>query len=361
MKNILISKSLDEMKKFFCAEHIRTPLTVSFDITRSCNMHCMHCYNKRSPLPDYLDSYDKVYSVVKKLCDLQVYEVTISGGEPLVSPFFLDFVAEVKRQGMCTRIITNGILIDKYYKRLSEILTKNDTIQYSIDEALHTRNRQRYLTMHEKQICYHNLRKLSAVFKNVIVNITPTKFNQYEIFDIVKDAVDFGARYISATPYIPMGGSAADSAIPDYGLLLDVESRVSTFCAERHIIYFGGISGHACQQKCDSSAQDIKKDAIETIEKERGCDAGNFNFHISNDGRIYPCVFMQFDDFVISEIDKASDSILHDFNNFSDLLNISLPNKCIFCSRLNDCHGGCIGLIYDRYGSLDFSDPRCFS
>lgn len=126
---------------------------------------------------------------------------------------FLDFVAEVKRQGMCTRIITNGILIDKYYKRLSEILTKNDTIQYSIDEALRTRNRQRYLTMHEKQICYHNLRKLSAVFKNVIVNITPTKFNQYEIFDIVKDAVDFGARYISATPYIPMGGSAADSAI----------------------------------------------------------------------------------------------------------------------------------------------------
>ena len=70
---------------------------------------------------------------------------------------------------------------------------------------------------------------------------------------------------------------------------------------------------------------------------------------------------MQFDDFVISEIDKASDSILHDFNNFSDLLNISLPNKCIFCSRLNDCHGWCIGLIYDRYGSLDFSDPRCFS
>ena len=353
---------VEQMKKFLYAAKIRTPLMVSFDITRHCNLSCRHCYNKNQAPMDYLDSVEKVNIIADKLLEMQVYEVTLSGGEPLLSPYFMHFVTACKERNLCLRIITNGILLDKYYHALSQTLTDMDTIQFSIDESLHSWNGQRYASYNEKERAYNNLRTIVGVFKNVVVNITPTKLNQSDILNLVEDVVNCGVRYISATPYIPMGGITAESTVPDYSLLWKVEQDVAAFCSLKNVTYFGGISGHACQQLSllDNDYSGFSdKTSPSIVLKHRYCDAGNFSFHISNDGRIFPCVFMQFEDFIISHIEKESVNILNDFNSFQKLANINLPSKCSDCARLSDCCGGCMGLIYDHYKSLEYIDPRC--
>lgn len=349
---------IEKMKKFLYAEHVRTPLTVSFDITRRCNLNCRHCYNKNQAQLDYLASVENVKLIADKLLAMQVYEITLSGGEPLLSPYFINFINACKERKLCIRIITNGTLMDEYYLLLSDLLTDNDTVQFSIDESLHNMNGQRYSSLKQKQRAYSNLANLANMFKNVVVNITPTHVNQFDIPHIVRDVVNCGVEYISATPYIPIGGIVADSLVPDYDLLWKIENEVSSYCKKNNVLYFGGISGHPCQQVFNPS-ETMSIQEIPTLKINRHCDAGYFNFHISNDGRIFPCVFMQFDDFLISHIRYDAKKILDDFKAFQMLENISLPHKCSACNRLNDCFGGCIGLIYDRYKSLENVDPRC--
>lgn len=91
----------------------RRPIVV-WNVTRRCNLHCMHCYT---------DSHDRDYpgeltsaearSLVEDLAEYGVPVLLFSGGEPLTRPDLMDLVRMAVRRGMRTVISTNGTLIDR--------------------------------------------------------------------------------------------------------------------------------------------------------------------------------------------------------------------------------------------------------
>lgn len=346
---------INVLKNTLHKEKIRSPLSASIDITSKCNLSCAHCYNKSRHAIDYINSLEIVKDIVDKLDKMHILELTICGGEPLTSHLFLDMIKEIKKTNISIYIITNGVYIDECCKELEKLLTENDCIQVSVDESLTSSNWQRYNNIDQKKRVYDNLRKISSVFENLLVNITPTSMNQNEIIELVKEVSDCGVKKVGATPYIPIGGNKADRITPDYAFLKEAEEKVISYCENNHIKYYGGIAGHICQQKIWDKADSKNK----MTSDKRYCDAGNYSFHISNDGKIYPCAFMQQDDLVISDIRLSSEMIIEDFKKYAKLDNIDYPSKCRQCKRLSKCFGGCMGLIYDRYGSLNQVDPRC--
>jgi radical SAM protein with 4Fe4S-binding SPASM domain len=88
----------------------RRPWAASLEITRRCNLSCLHCLRGPSGLDDGL-SYDEVCRVINQLADLGCMRLSFTGGEPLARPDFLPILEYAWRQRMASTILTNGTLI----------------------------------------------------------------------------------------------------------------------------------------------------------------------------------------------------------------------------------------------------------
>jgi len=114
------------ISKLYCGavealDHIRYGKTLSKDkkpvvvwnVTRACNLRCIHCYAKadNNPAPDEL-STEEGFKLLEDLSRFGSPVILFSGGEPLVRPDILDLLNKAVSLGLRTVISTNGVLID---------------------------------------------------------------------------------------------------------------------------------------------------------------------------------------------------------------------------------------------------------
>jgi len=89
----------------------RRPIVV-WNITRSCNLKCVHCYNDSGVLKaDDELSTDEAKTVLDDLVEFGVPSVLFSGGEPLTRPDLFELIGYAVERGVRTVISTNGTLI----------------------------------------------------------------------------------------------------------------------------------------------------------------------------------------------------------------------------------------------------------
>ena len=82
-------------------------------ITGKCNLNCLHCFNAidNAPLNTEL-SYEDVINILDQAREIGIQAFTITGGEPLVHPRFLDIVRAIYERDMFIfELNTNGLLI----------------------------------------------------------------------------------------------------------------------------------------------------------------------------------------------------------------------------------------------------------
>jgi Fe-coproporphyrin III synthase len=89
----------------------RRPIVV-WNITRTCNLRCVHCYSDSmaARYPGELD-WEQMQAVVEDLAAYQVPSLLLSGGEPLIHPRFFDLIRCATDAGLKLTISTNGTLI----------------------------------------------------------------------------------------------------------------------------------------------------------------------------------------------------------------------------------------------------------
>lgn len=91
----------------------RKPVVV-FNLTRQCNLECVHCYAGSSPrkFPGQLGT-GRIKEVLDDLAEFEVPAVLFSGGEPLVHPDFFEILSHARDRNLRTTLSTNGTLIDE--------------------------------------------------------------------------------------------------------------------------------------------------------------------------------------------------------------------------------------------------------
>lgn len=91
----------------------RKPVVV-FNITRACNLECVHCYAGSGPqsFPGQI-STDTIKTVLEDLADFGVPAVLFSGGEPMVHSDFSEILDHASQLNLRTTLSTNGTLIDE--------------------------------------------------------------------------------------------------------------------------------------------------------------------------------------------------------------------------------------------------------
>ncbi len=91
----------------------RRPVVV-WNITRSCNLHCVHCYSDSdSKLYEGELTFQECRDVIDDLAAFQIPALLLSGGEPLIHPHFFAIARYASECGVPFTLSTNGTLLDR--------------------------------------------------------------------------------------------------------------------------------------------------------------------------------------------------------------------------------------------------------
>lgn len=106
------------------------PVIANINITKLCNLKCIHCYAALDTLSNCADpTTEEIMRLIDKCYEIGVRLIRLMGGEPLMRKDIGIFIRYIKSKGMACELITNGIFIPRYIEELKPL----DLLCISID------------------------------------------------------------------------------------------------------------------------------------------------------------------------------------------------------------------------------------
>lgn len=213
---------------------LRAPLFVSWQLTRDCDLCCLHCCTESAPgkrLRDELPE-DAALRVAEEIAAGDVPYVMLCGGEPLVVPHFLRVAETLGQAGVALKIETNGQKLDAAtLDRLARLPIRS--IQISLDgdtEAVYQRQRPGASLAKAHAAC----RAVRAAGLPLEVTFAPTRHNLHEAPQVLDRARALGAFRFNTGRLMRIGTAARlwDTLEPDavqyatFRRMLDEKARV---------------------------------------------------------------------------------------------------------------------------------------
>ncbi len=87
-------------------------IDVGLELTTGCNLRCVHCWQGEKAHPKTL-KLDEIKIIIKRLAELGVASLRITGGEPMIHPNFWEIMDEATCHNLSIVLRTNGTLIDE--------------------------------------------------------------------------------------------------------------------------------------------------------------------------------------------------------------------------------------------------------
>ncbi|MFH1508545.1 MAG: radical SAM protein [Candidatus Omnitrophota bacterium] len=169
------------------------PLSAHFELTYRCNLNCIHCYCKGSENEKKELALFEVKKIIRQLRQEGCIWLTLTGGEPLIRPDFLDIYSLARRKGFIITIFTNALAFNQ---KIINYLAKSPP--FSIEITLNSLNPGIYsrITGVKNSLArvMDNIRELTKKKLAVIIKTNLLKQNINEIAGIKKWAEDNLAR-----------------------------------------------------------------------------------------------------------------------------------------------------------------------
>ena len=88
------------------------PYGATIELLPNCNFRCVHCYLSSHRLEPAALSTEEIKMILNKLKDIGIFNIYLSGGEPLLRKDFIEIYIYAKKLGFLISIFTNGYLIN---------------------------------------------------------------------------------------------------------------------------------------------------------------------------------------------------------------------------------------------------------
>jgi MoaA/NifB/PqqE/SkfB family radical SAM enzyme len=189
-------------------DSLDAPLFVSWQLTRDCDLACLHCCTESAPgkrLSDELDR-DEAMRVAGEIVENRVPYVMLCGGEPLVHPHFFEIAEFLGKAGVQLKVETNGQRLDaEAVARLSALPIRS--IQVSIDgDTQETYERQRPGGSLAK--AHAACRRIRAANLPLEITFAPSSINIHEAEDVIRRARELGAFRLNTGKLMRIGTAA---------------------------------------------------------------------------------------------------------------------------------------------------------
>jgi heme b synthase len=334
---------------------------VAWEITRSCNLACIHCRAsaERGPYPNELTT-DECKKVLDDIASFASPIIIFTGGEPLLRPDIFEILAHGQKLGHMMAMAVNGLLLDdETAKKLVDHGVQR--ISISIDGATaetHDKFRNVPGAFEGAMNGIEAAKKAGLPFQ---INSTVTKINLEEIPDLLKLAVDIGAVAHHIFLLVPTGRGKEleEQEIPPE----EYERTLNWFYDQREQVPIqlkATCAPHYYRILRQRSTEEGKEVTLETHGMDamtRGCLGGTAFCFISHVGQLSPCGYLELDcgNVRTEGFRKAWEESkifgeLRDFKKYE--------GKCGGCRYLKVC-GGCRARAYASTGNYLAEEPYC--
>jgi MoaA/NifB/PqqE/SkfB family radical SAM enzyme len=187
---------------------LAAPLFVSWQLTRDCDLACLHCCTDSAPgkrLPDELDAAAAL-RLAEDIVRERVPYVMLCGGEPLTVPHFFAVAERLGRAGVQLKIETNGQRFDAAVaRRLAGLPIRS--IQVSLDgdtQEVYARQRPGGSLAKAHAAC----RAVRDAGLPLEVTFAPTRLNIDQAESVIERAVSLGAFRFNTGALMRIGTAA---------------------------------------------------------------------------------------------------------------------------------------------------------
>lgn len=352
-----------------------SPFQVVWNLSRACNMNCVHCYEDAGKKDVNELNREEVINGLDIMANAGVTSIAFSGGEPTVHPDILDFISYTNELGIYPAMATNGYLLSD--KNICEKYIESGLgfVQISIDGM--------------KPETHDSFRRVNGAWDKAIqavkncvdsdlfveVSTTVTEHNYMEIPDMIDLMRDLGVDWLMLYNFIPTGNgkNIIDTDIsPSKRVDLlktafhanNNEMQVLSTAPQYAMVADSLVSNnnnviptHFFNPEYEDSSIKQLADFI------GGCGAGRFYMSIEPNGDMYPCVFFPHKDEL-----KLGNLLVDDFEDVwaDNTLLKNLRNKNILKGHCGECEsrnicGGCRARAYNYLGDVLAPDPGCIN
>jgi len=334
---------------------------VAWEITRSCNLNCVHCRasSKFGPYPQELDTI-KAKKVLDQIREVGQPIIILTGGEPLLRKDIFTLAEYGTKKGLRMVMGTNGTLITPdITKKIQESGIKRVSI--SLDgptKESHDAFRQVDGAFDKaiKGIAY--LKERGIEFQ---INTTITKYNLFELEEIFELVVRLGAIAHHIFLLVPTG--RAQDMINQELNAREYEDTLRWFYQQHDKTTIQLKATCAPQyyrimrQEAHLKGEKVNRTTYGLDAVTRGCLAGTSYCFISHEGIIQPCGYLEVNSGDLRE--STFSDIWMNSPVFTNLRDFSkYKGKCGRCEYITVC-GGCRARAYAATGDYLSEEPLC--
>jgi heme b synthase len=334
---------------------------VAWELTRSCNLACVHCRAsaERGPYPGELTTKECL-RVMDEIAILSKPIIIMTGGEPLLRSDIFELARYGSSKGFRMVMAPNGTLItDEIVQKMQD--SGIQRISISLDGPTpETHDAFRKV----KGAFEGSLRGIEMAKKGGLpfqINTTITQMNLHLIADILRLAQNLGAVAHHIFLLVPTG-RGKELQTQEISAL-DYEKTLHWFHDQRERVSLQ-LKATCAPHYYRILRQEAKKEGKKVTPKEFGLDAvtrgclGGISFcFISHVGQVQPCGYLELDCGNVRE--KPFQEIWGASKIFQNLRDTdAYSGKCGRCEFRKVC-GGCRARAYETYGDYMAEEPYC--
>ncbi len=303
------------------------PYRMDLALTYRCKNGCAHCYNARPRSHPELSTADWL-RILDRLWELGIPHIVFTGGEPTLRDDLPELIAHAEQNGQITGINTNG-------RRLADPDFVSRLVAAGLDHAQIT------LESHDEQVhdrmvrakgawqeTVAGLRNVLATRMFVMTNTTLLADNSSRLDETLDYLADLGVPTIGLNALIysgrgrTVGTGLAEASLPP---LLDL-AKERTQRHDQRLIWY-------------TPTEYCHFDPVQLELGVKGCSAALYNMCVEPDGSVIPC--QSYYHALGSLLDDPWESIWNHDLAVTLRERRNLPGKCLGCSLLAECGGGC--------------------